>query len=66
MAGRDKVIHLMDKLGLQVKQRIAYKVTTIRKHSHSVADNIVDQQFNPKQENQISAGVVTYLRSGQC
>ena len=35
--GRDKVIRLMDKLGLQVKQRIAYKVTTMRKHSHSVA-----------------------------
>jgi len=47
--GRDKVIRLMDKLGLQVKQRIAYKVTTMRKHSHSVADNVLDQQFNPKQ-----------------
>ncbi|MCP4987387.1 MAG: transposase, partial [Colwellia sp.] len=35
--GRDKVIRLMDKLGLQVKQRVAYKVTTMRKHSHSVA-----------------------------
>ncbi|MCP4991122.1 MAG: transposase [Colwellia sp.] len=27
--GRDKVIRLMDKLGLQVKQHIAYKVTAI-------------------------------------
>ena len=63
--GRDKVIRLMDKLGLQVKQRIAYKVTTMRKHSHSVADNIVDQNFNPKHANQIWAGDVTYLRTGQ-
>ena len=63
--GRDKVIRLMDKLGLQVKQRIAYKVTTMRKHSHSVADNIVDQNFNPKYANQIWAGDVTYLRTGQ-
>jgi len=38
--GRDKVNRLMDKLNLKVKQRIAYKVTTMRKHSHSVADNI--------------------------
>jgi putative transposase len=49
--GLDKVIRLMDKLGLQVKQRIAYKVTTMRKHSHSVADNIVVQNFNPKYAN---------------
>jgi len=54
----------MDKLGLQVKQRIAYKVTTMRKHSHSVADNIVDQNFNPKQANQIWAGDVTYRVPG--
>jgi len=62
---RDKAIRLMDKLGLQVKQRISYKFTRMRKHSHSVADNIVVQQFNPKQANQIGAGDVTYLRTGQ-
>tara|TARA_B110000211_G_scaffold235026_1_gene308631 strand:+ start:779 stop:1030 length:252 start_codon:yes stop_codon:yes gene_type:complete len=49
--GRDKTIRLMNKLDLQVKQRITYKITTMRKHSHSVADNIVDQQFNPDQAN---------------
>ncbi len=48
-----------------VKQHIAYKVTTMRKHSHSVADNIVNQQFNPKQANQVWAGDVTYLRTGK-
>jgi putative transposase len=37
----------------------------MRKHSHSVADNIVDQQFNPKQANQIWSGDMTYLRTGQ-
>ena len=63
--GRDKVTRLMDKLNLKVKQRVAYKVTTMRKHIHSVADNIVDQQFNPKQADQIWAGDVTYLRTGQ-
>ncbi len=65
VVGRDKVIRLMDKLGLQVKQRIAYKVTTMRKHSHSVVDNIVVQNFHPKYANQIWAGDVTYLRTGQ-
>jgi putative transposase len=63
--GRDKVIRLMDKLGLEVKQRIAYKVTTMRKHSHSVTDNIIDQKFNPEHPNQIWAGDLTCLRTGQ-
>ena len=62
---RDKIIRLMETLGLKVKQRVAYRVTIMRKHSHSVVDNIVDQQFNPKQANQIWAGDVTYLRTGQ-
>lgn len=48
-----------------VKQRIAYKVTMMRKHSHSVADDIVEQQFNLNQANKIWAGDVTYLRTGQ-
>lgn len=60
--GCDKVIRLMSKLDLQVKQRISYKVTTMCKHSHNLADNIVDQNFNLKQINQILAGDVTYLR----
>jgi putative transposase len=51
--GRDKVTRLMGKLNLKVKQRIAYKATTMRKHSHSVADNIVDQQFNLNRVNKI-------------
>lgn len=59
--GRDKVTRLMGKLSLKVKQRIGYKVTTMRNHSHSVADIVVEQQFNPSQANQVSAGDVTYL-----
>ena len=37
----------------------------MRIHSHSVADNTVVQNFNPKHANQIWAGEVTYLRTGQ-
>ena len=35
-----RVKTLMETLGLVVKQRVAYKVTTMRKHNHSVADNL--------------------------
>ncbi len=60
-----RVKSLMVKLGLVVKQRVAYKVTTMRKHSHLVADNLLNRQFNPKRTNQIWAGDITYLRTHQ-
>lgn len=55
----------MKKLGLKVKQRVAYKVTFMRKHSHKVADNILNQQFNPINKNMAWAGDVTYLKTAQ-
>ncbi len=56
---------LMNKLGLVVTQRIAYKVTTKRKHSDAVVENLLNQNFNPVDANQIWAGDVTYLRTGE-
>ncbi len=47
--GRYRTRSIMRKLKLIVKQRQAYKVTTKRKHSDSVADNLLNQQFNPTQ-----------------
>ncbi|CAM0556297.1 IS3 family transposase ISPin3 [Vreelandella titanicae] len=44
---RYRVGLVMEKLGLQVTQRVAYKITTKRKHSDRVADNLLNQQFNP-------------------
>ncbi len=63
--GRYKVMKWMDKLGLEVQQRVAYKVTTKRKHSDAVADNLLNQNFNPVAENEIWAGDVTYLKTGE-
>jgi putative transposase len=56
---------LMAKLDLIVTQRVAYKVTTKRKHSDAVADNLMNQKFNPIASNQVWAGDVTYLRIGE-
>lgn len=56
---------LMKKLRLVVTQRIAYKVTTKRKHSDAVADNLLNQNFNPIAANQVWAGDVTYLKTGE-
>jgi putative transposase len=61
--GRYRVRRLMKQLKLIVTQRRAYKVTTVRKHSHRVADNLVDQHVNPEAANQVWAGDITYLRT---
>ena len=61
--GRYATRTVMRKLKLVVTQRQAYKVTTKRKHSDSVADNILNQQFNPPAINHSWAGDVTYLRT---
>jgi putative transposase len=53
---RDKTRHLMKMLNLVVKQRVAYKVTTKRKHGDQVADNLLNKNFNPVAANEVWAG----------
>tara|TARA_X000000368_G_scaffold412192_1_gene398213 strand:+ start:442 stop:816 length:375 start_codon:yes stop_codon:yes gene_type:complete len=63
--GRHRVRRLMKKLGLVVTQRVTYKSTTVRKHSDAVADNLLNQCFNPVASNEVWAGDVTYLKTGE-
>jgi len=63
--GRYRVRQLMKKLSLVVTQRVVYKATTKRKHSDAVADNLLNQCFNPVAPNEVWAGDVTYLKTGE-
>lgn len=61
--GRYRTRTIMRKLNLKVAQRVAYKVTTKRKHSDNVADNLLNQNFNPVAVNEVWAGDISYLRT---
>lgn len=63
--GRYRTRTIMARLGLKVTQRIAYKVTTKRKHSDAVADNLVNMNFNCTASDRVWAGDVTYLKTGE-
>jgi putative transposase len=61
---RYRAIKLMERLKLVVTHKIAYKVTTKRKYSDAVADNLLNMNFNPVGPNQIWAGDVSYCVLG--
>jgi len=63
--GRGKTRRRMKSLGLIVQQRRAYKVTTRRDERAGVADNLLNQNFNPVGINQVWAGDITYLKTTQ-
>jgi putative transposase len=62
---RYRAIKLMERLKLVVTQRIAYKMTTKRRHSDAVADNLLNMNFNPVGPNQIWAGDLSFLKTGE-
>jgi putative transposase len=63
--GRYLVRKIMHRLRLKATQRRAYKVTTQRKHSDAVADNLLNMNFNPVSANEVWAGDVTYLKTAE-
>ena len=62
---RYRMMKIMQKLKLVVRQRVAYKVTTKRKHSDAVADNLLNQNFNPIGKDQVWSGDITYLKTAE-
>jgi transposase InsO family protein len=59
--GRYRVRRIMKSLGLVVKRKRKYRITTDSNHKLPVAENILDRQFNPAGPNQVWGTDITYL-----
>ena len=63
--GRDKTRRLMRRLGLKVKLKRKYKVTTDSKHDFPVAKNVLNREFSPSAPNQVWGSDISYLWTQQ-
>lgn len=59
--GRYRVRRLMKSMGLVVKRKRKFRITTQSNHRLPVAPNILDRQFRPPQPNQAWGTDVTYV-----
>lgn len=63
--GRYRVRSLMKQLGLSVKTRRRFVITTDSRHNLPVAKNRLDRQFQPANKNQVWTSDITYLWTSQ-
>ncbi len=63
--GRDRTRRLMKRLGLKVRQKRKYKVTTDSNHKLPVAQNILNRDFSPSAPNRAWGTDITYLWTQQ-
>lgn len=59
--GRYRVRSLMKQLGLSVKNKKRFVLTTDSSHSEPVAENLLNRQFSPKSKNQVWTTDITYI-----
>ncbi len=63
--GETRTRTVMRMLNLVCTQRLRYKSTTNSNHRYGISENLLDQQFNPEQENQVWSTDITYLKTRQ-
>lgn len=59
--GRYRVRKLMKKLGLVVKRKKRFVLTTDSNHALPVAENVLNRDFTPVQKNQVWTTDITYI-----
>lgn len=62
---RRRIGRLMEESGLRCKTRKKFKATTNSKHSHPVAENILNREFSVTQPNKVWVGDITYIWTGE-
>ena len=63
MVGRYQIRHVMRELDIRLVWKKAFVRTTDSQHKLPVAENLLDQRFNPIQPNQAWVGDITYIRT---
>ncbi len=60
-----RVARIMRSQGLVAKQKRRFRRTTDSKHSHPIAPNVLDRNFQPEALNESWAGDVTYIHTSE-
>ena len=60
-----RIYRLMRQLHIQSARKFAYKRTTNSRHSHPVAPNLLNQNFQVDKPNTVWVGDITYIPAGQ-
>jgi putative transposase len=58
-----RVARRMKEIGLKVKTKRKFKVTTDSKHSYPVAPNLLNRDFTPSAPNKVWASDITYINT---
>ena len=65
VCSRKRIYRLMRQLHIQSARKFAYKRTTNSRHSHSVAPNLLNRNFQVDKPNTVWVGDITYIPTGQ-
>jgi transposase InsO family protein len=65
VAGRDRITRLRRELGLRCKQKRKFKATTNSNHDLPIADNLLNQTFEPTRPNEAWVTDITYVATGE-
>ena len=65
VCSRKRIDRLMRQLHIQSVRKFAYKRTTNSRHSHPVAPNLLNRNFQVSKPNTVWVGDITYIPTGQ-